>query len=176
MTFRPTRVDGCFVVEPQLHADARGFFARTFDRAAFLATGLDAELHLLAVTHNARRGTLRGMHFQRGAAAETKLVRVTRGAIYDVALDLRPASPTYLRWHAAELTAENRLQLYVPKGCAHGYLTLTDDAELAYGLSAPHAPEHAGGVRWDDPAFGIAWPAAPTVIAERDARYPDHPV
>ena len=153
-------------------ADERGFFARTWDREAFERAGLDTALHLCAVTQNRVRGTLRGMHYQQTSHAETKLVRVTRGAIYDVAVDLRTESPTYRRWHGELLSAGNYRQLYIPVGCAHGYLTLTDDSELSYMLSAAYAPHHAGGVRYDDPAFGIEWPEPIRLIAPRDANYP----
>ena len=172
MKILPTPIPGVHVIEPTLVADERGFFARIWDRDAFEKVGLDTSLHLCAVTQNRVRGTLRGMHYQLAPHAETKLVRVTRGAIYDVAIDLRRGSPTYRRWHGELLSAENHRQLYVPAGCAHGYLTLTDDSELSYMLSAAYAPQHAGGVRYDDPAFGIVWPEPVRMIAPRDANYP----
>ncbi|HEX8340602.1 MAG TPA: dTDP-4-dehydrorhamnose 3,5-epimerase family protein [Tepidisphaeraceae bacterium] len=172
MRIIPTAIPGVHVIEATPVADDRGYFARTWDRDALEEAGLDTALHLCAVTQNRRRGTLRGMHFQRPPHAETKFVRVTRGAIFDVALDLRPESPTFRQWHGETLTAENHRQLYVPAGCAHGYLTLSDDAELTYMLSAAYAPAHAGGVRYDDPAFAIEWPGPINVVAPRDAQYP----
>jgi dTDP-4-dehydrorhamnose 3,5-epimerase len=173
MLFRPTRVSGAFVVVPERHEDERGFFARTWDREAFASRGLRADLDQCSASFNASRGTLRGMHFQKAPHEEAKLVRCTAGAVFDVALDLRPASRTYMRWEGVELTAENRLALYVPPGCAHGFLTLTDGAEVFYQIAGRYAPEAASGVRYDDPAFGIEWPEAVRVINARDAQYGD---
>lgn len=174
MKIAPTKLPGVHVIDIVAHADERGFFARTYDVDALVKHGLDPQIHLSAVTHNKRKGTLRGMHFQAPPFAETKYVRVTRGAIYDVAVDLRRDSPTYLQWHGEVLSAENHRQLYISKGCAHGYLTLEDDTELTYFLSAPYSPEHARGVRYNDPAFAIEWPGAVEVIAPRDANYADY--
>lgn len=173
MRFEPTDVPGCVRLLPERHADARGHFARTWDPGAFAAHGLTPAVAQCSVSFNPRRGTLRGMHWQDAPHAEAKLVRCTRGAIYDVCLDLRPASPTFGRWTAATLTADSGEALYLPEGCAHGFLTLADDTEVFYMISAPYAPGAAGGVRYDDPAFGIAWPEAVRVISERDAAYPD---
>jgi dTDP-4-dehydrorhamnose 3,5-epimerase len=173
MKFVGTPLPGVWVIEPERVADERGFFARTWDPVAFEAHGLDPAIAACSISYNRRRGTLRGMHFQHPPHAEAKLVRCTRGAIYDVALDLRPGSPTFKGWHAEELTAENRRMLYLPAGCAHGFLTLEDDSEVHYQISAPYAAEAAAGVRWDDPAFGIRWPFAPLVLAARDAGYAD---
>ena len=172
MRFEPTDIPGCVIVRQERHADARGHFARTWDGDAFAAHGLAATVVQCSVSFNAARGTLRGMHLQAAPHAEAKLVRCTRGALYDVCLDLRPASPTHGRWTAATLTAENGDALYVPEGCAHGFLTLADDTEAFYTMSAPYVPEAARGVRHDDPAFGIAWPEPVRVIHERDAAYP----
>lgn len=172
MHVQPTPIPGLLVLKPDRKSDDRGYFVRTWDRAQFAQLGLDTEVSIVATTYNARAFTLRGMHFQSEPFAETKLVRVTRGRIYDVAIDLRPASPTYLNWHGEELSADNGHQFYIPKGFAHGYLTLEDHSELSYVLSAPYSPEHAGGCRWDDPAFAIEWPAKPAVIHPRDAGYP----
>lgn len=168
----PTPIPGLLVLAPDRKSDDRGYFVRTWDREQFAKLGLDTDVALVATTYNGRAFTLRGMHFQREPFAETKLVRVTRGKIFDVAIDLRAGSPTYKQWHGVELSAENGHQFYIPKGFAHGYLTLEDHCELSYVLSAPYSAESASGVRWDDPAFGIVWPAAPRVIHPRDAGYP----
>lgn len=169
-----TGVAGAFVVEPAPHHDKRGLFARTFSAETFGELGLDCAVAECSVAFNPAAFTLRGLHFQRPPHEEAKLVRCTRGAAFDVVLDLRAESPTYLRWHGVELTWENRLALYVPPGCAHGYLTLEPETELAYQVSAVHVPAAAAGVRWDDAHFGIEWPAAPRVIASRDAACPDY--
>jgi dTDP-4-dehydrorhamnose 3,5-epimerase len=173
MRFTETKVAGVFLIEPEPIADERGFFARTWCREEFADHGLTAELAQANISFNHRKGTLRGLHYQAAPHAEAKLVRVTRGAIWDLALDLRRDSPTYLAWFGAELSDANRHMLYVPEGCAHGFLTLTDDAEVAYQMSAPYAPKAARGVRFDDPAFGIEWPGEVVVINERDRSYPD---
>jgi dTDP-4-dehydrorhamnose 3,5-epimerase len=173
MKLRETAVHGAYVVEPERAEDERGFFARVFSAEVFAERGLEAGVAECSVSYNAARGTLRGLHYQRAPHDEAKLVRCTRGAVYDVAVDLRTASPTRLRWAAVELSAENGLGFYVPPGCAHGYLTLTDDAELYYQISARHTPEAAAGLRWDDPAVGVEWPGPPQVISPRDAAYPD---
>jgi dTDP-4-dehydrorhamnose 3,5-epimerase len=169
----PTEVAGVFVVEPELLHDERGFFARTWDGLEFEQAGLDARIAQCSVSFNHREGTLRGMHYQVAPFEEAKLVRCEAGAIYDVALDLRPASETYRRWTGVELTAENRRALYIPPGCAHGFLTQTDDVQVHYQITAPYSPEAARGVRWNDPAFAIEWPGAVRVINERDRSYPD---
>jgi dTDP-4-dehydrorhamnose 3,5-epimerase len=173
MRFTETKVAGAYLIEPEPIADERGFFARTFCREEFAANGLNPDLVQANVSWNHRKGTLRGMHYQDAPHQEAKLVRCTRGAIFDVALDLRPDSPTYLAWFGAELSDGNRHLLYVPEGCAHGFLTLTDATEVAYQMSAPYAAAAARGVRWDDPAFGIRWPGEVVVINERDRSYPD---
>jgi len=173
MRFCQTKVDGAFLIEPEPIADERGFFARTWCREEFADHGLTAELAQANISFNHRKGTLRGLHYQAAPHAEAKLVRVTRGAIWDLALDLRRDSPSYLAWFGAELSDANRHMVYVPEGCAHGFLTLTDDAEVAYQMSAPYAPEAARGVRFDDHAFGIEWPGEVVVINERDRTYPD---
>jgi dTDP-4-dehydrorhamnose 3,5-epimerase len=173
MRFEEAKVAGAFLIEPELTADERGFFARTWCRDEFAAHGLNPELAQANVSFNHRKGTLRGMHHQAAPHQEAKLVRCTRGAIWDVVLDLRPYSPTYRTWTGAELSDANRAMLYVPEGCAHGFLTLTDAAEVAYQMSVPYAPEAAQGVRYDDPAFGIEWPGEVVVINQRDASYAD---
>jgi dTDP-4-dehydrorhamnose 3,5-epimerase len=173
MRFCETKVAGAWLIEPEPVADERGFFARVFCREEFAEHGLNPDLAQGNVSYNHARGTLRGMHYQAAPHQEAKLVRCTRGAIWDVALDLRPGSPTYLAWAGYELSDANRSMLYVPEGCAHGFLTLTDGAEVTYQMSAPYAPAAARGVRWDDPAFGIDWPGEVVVINQRDASYPD---
>jgi dTDP-4-dehydrorhamnose 3,5-epimerase len=164
-----TPLAGVWELAPEPREDERGFFARTWEAAA-LGAPLMAEASL---SYNRRRGTLRGLHFQRAPHAEAKVVECTRGAIYDVVLDLRPASPTFKAWHAVELSAANRRGVYIPAGLAHGFLTLEDDTEVRYMISEPYAPAAAAGVRWNDPAFGIRWPFEPVVLAARDASYED---
>ena len=173
MRFTEAPLAGAFVIEAERHEDERGFFARTFCEREFAERGLNGHVAQGNLSYNARRGTLRGMHYQRAPQAEAKLVRCARGAIHDVILDLRPASPTYLRHFAIRLDEENRTLLYVPEGVAHGFLTLEDRTEVAYQMSVAYSPDHGAGVRWDDPAFGIAWPEPVRVIAERDRTYPD---
>jgi len=173
MIFHETRIAGAFEIEPELKHDERGFFARTWCSEEFEAHGLNPHLEQCSVSFSTRKGTLRGMHYQTAPFQETKLVRCTQGAIYDVVLDLRPESPTFRGWAAAELTAEKRNMLYIPQGCAHGFLTLRDESEVFYQMSEVHRPEAARGVRWNDSAFTIHWPAEVSVIAERDRTYPD---
>lgn len=172
MIFRETRLAGVWVVEPERLDDERGFFARTWCRREFESRGLSPALAQCSLSFTRRRGTVRGMHFQAAPHAEAKLVRCTRGAIHDVALDVRRGSPTFGQWVAAELTADNRHMLYVPEGVAHGFQTLSDDAEVFYQISTPHAPEAERGVRWDDAAVGIAWPVADVTVSPRDAGLP----
>lgn len=174
MKFTRTPLPGVFLIEPEPMEDERGFFARTFCAQEFARHGLNPHLSQCSVSYNCRAGTLRGMHWQAEPHAEAKLIRCTQGAIYDVALDLRPYSPTFKRWFAAELSAVNRHMLYIPEGCAHGFQTLTDDCEVCYQISAPYVPEAAQGVRWDDAAFGIEWPlTTQRVISARDSGYMD---
>lgn len=174
MRFDPTPVEGAWVIVPEPHGDDRGLFARTWCARTFRDQGLVTDLSQCSVSFNRRAGTLRGMHYQAAPHEEVKLVRCVRGAIWDVVLDLRPESATYLRYAAEVLTQENRLAMYVPAGCAHGFLTLEDGAEVFYQISTEyHAPAQRG-VRWDDPAFAIPWPAPPVVMAERDRGYPDY--
>jgi len=174
--FSPTPLDGAFVVTLERLTDARGSFARTFDAAVFAGHGLEPGVAQCNTSVNRRAGTLRGMHFQRAPHAEAKLVRVTRGAVFDVIIDLRPESRTFSQWFGIELNADNGRSLYVPAGLAHGFQTLVDDSEVLYLMSHHFVPEAAGGVRWDDPAFRIQWPDAPPagrVISDRDAGYAD---
>lgn len=174
ITFKETALRGAFVVEPERFNDERGFLARSFSESEFAARGLGARMVESNISFNAKRPTLRGMHYQRPPHAQAKLVRCTAGAVYDVVIDLRPDSETYARWVGVELSAENRLALYVPEGFAHGYQTLADATEVYYQMSARYAPQSAAGVRWDDPFFGIEWPYTRGVIVnERDRTYPD---
>lgn len=172
MRFVPASLEGAFIVEPELLEDERGCFARSFCRDEFLAHGLDPAVIQCNISFNRRRGTLRGLHYQIKPHEEAKLVRCTRGAVWDVIVDLRDESPTLYRWFAAELTAENRRALYVPRGFAHGFQTLVDDSELFYQMSESYHPESARGVRWDDPAIGITWPLKDPVLSLRDRSYP----
>jgi dTDP-4-dehydrorhamnose 3,5-epimerase len=171
--FTPTSLAGAFVIEPEPLEDARGWFGRTWCRWEFESRGLDTRVAQCSVSSNKRKGTLRGMHFQVSPFEETKLVRCTRGSVYDVIIDLRPGSPTRLRHFAVILTAENHRSLFVPAGFAHGFQTLVDDTEVLYQTSEFYSPEHARGVRWNDPAFGIPWPEDERTISERDRAYPD---
>lgn len=171
--FRSCQIEGAFVVVPERQKDTRGYFARTFCRAELASRGLVTSVEQCSVSWNQRAGTLRGMHYQVAPRAETKLVRCTRGAIYDVLLDLRPTSSSFRLWHASELSADNGLSLYVPEGVAHGFQTLVDDTEVHYQISAAYDPACARGVRWDDPAFAIEWPKCATrTISERDQKFP----
>lgn len=172
MTFREAPLPGAWVLEPERIADERGFFARTYCRRDFEARGLDPAIAQCSVSFNHRRGTLRGLHFQVEPHAEVKLVRVTRGAVWDVIVDLRPGSPTFKRCFAVVLSAEAGNQLYIPKGMAHGFQTLEDATEVTYQISAFYAPEAARGYRWDDPAFAIPWPEPVAVISEKDRNLP----
>ena len=172
MIFTELPLPGAFAVDLEELRDERGFFARSYCPAEFAAQGLGPELRQCSVSYNARRGTLRGLHYQDAPHEEHKLVRCTAGAIYDVIVDIRQSSPTYRRWYGAELTMANRRSLFIPPGFAHGFVSLTDGAEVYYMISAAHAPAFSRGLRWNDPAFGIEWPLAPTVISARDAAYP----
>ena len=173
MLFHETALAGTFAIEPECARDARGFFARIVSIQALEERGLVGRFGECSVSFNHRKGTLRGLHYQEAPFAETKLVRCTRGAIFDVAVDLRRDSPTFRRWIAEELSEENRRTLYIPAGCAHGFQTLSDDAEVLYMIDAPYSPAHGRGVRWNDPAFGIAWPDADRIMNDRDRTYPD---
>lgn len=171
MLFKETELKGVFVVEPEIIEDERGFFACSWSPAEFEKHGLNPRLLQCNISFNKRNGTLRGMHFQVKPHEEAKLVRCTRGAIYDVAVDLREESPTRYRWVAAELTADNHRMLYIPEGFAHGYQTLADDTEIFYQMSEYYHPESARGLRWDDSRLGIEWPLPVTVMSERDAKF-----
>jgi dTDP-4-dehydrorhamnose 3,5-epimerase len=173
MPFTATPLQDAFIIDIEPIEDERGFFARTWAPEEFHRHGLDPTLVQCNVSWNRRKGTLRGMHFQTEPFSEIKIVRCTRGALLDVIVDLRKQSTTYCQWTSVELTADNHRALYIPKGFAHGFITLTDDVEAYYHVSAPFSPPHASGVRWDDPAFGISWPFAPTVMSGKDRNWPD---
>ena len=176
MRFVPTELPGVYVVEVEPKGDDRGLFARTYCRDEFAARGLCTDWAQCNVSFNTRAGTLRGMHWQAAPHEEVKLVRCTSGAAFDVVADLRPGSPTYGKWVAVEITATNRRAVYIPGGFAHGFQTLAAGTELFYQMSAFYVPEAARGVRWDDPALGIAWPPCESrVIAPRDLSFPDLP-
>lgn len=173
MRILPTPLSGVRLVEVEAFADDRGLFARTFDKAAFAAAGMATDWPQCNSSWNRRRGTLRGMHLQADPHGEPKLVRCTQGRVFDVAVDLRADQPTYCRWFGVELSAERRNALYLPAGLAHGFLTLEDNSEVFYQMGAVYVASHAGGVRWDDPAFAIEWPFPPLVMSDRDAGWPD---
>jgi dTDP-4-dehydrorhamnose 3,5-epimerase len=175
MNITETKIRGVFVIEPRRFEDERGFFAPSFNAREFAAHGMATQFVENNISFSRRRGTLRGMHYQAAPHGQAKLVRCTRGAVYDVAVDLRPGSKTYGQWVAAELTAENRRMLYLPGDCGHGFQTLEDDTEVFYMVSAHYSPEAGRGFRWDDPAFRIEWPeTAERVVIERDRQYPDY--
>jgi dTDP-4-dehydrorhamnose 3,5-epimerase len=173
MIFRETKLKGAFVIEEERYEDERGYFARTWSAQEFEAHGIFSQIAECNISFNKKKGTLRGMHFQQPPFAQAKLVRCTRGAVYDVAIDLRRESETFKQWIAVSLAANSGLMFYIPKGFAHGFQTLEDESEVFYQMSDVYNPESAGGVRWNDPAFGIEWPAAERIIIARDREYPD---
>lgn len=171
--FAETKLKGAFIVELERMEDERGFFARAFCQQEFEAHGLNPRVAQCSISFNRKKGTLRGMHYQVAPHQEAKVVRCTRGALYDVIIDLRPDSPTFKQWVAVELTPENHLMLYIPEGFAHGFQTLQDDTEVFYQISDFYYPDCARGLRWDDRVFGIDWPMPPEVMSRRDSAYPD---
>ncbi len=173
MKFTETELAGAWFVDVEPHSDERGFFARTWCRREFEEHGIDSDFVQASVSYNRVAGTLRGMHFQRAPHDETKLVRCVSGAIYDVIVDLRQESETFGRWVGVELSAANRRALLVPKGFAHGFVTLADNSEILYQISEFYTPGHAGGLRYDDPALGIEWPVPIRVINDKDRSWPD---
>ncbi len=173
MQFKETELLGAFVIEVEPHPDERGFFARTFCERELAEHGLPMRFPQCNLSRNTKRGTLRGMHYEAPPSAESKLVRCVAGAICDVIIDLRPKSPTFLRWISVTLTADNARALFVPAGFAHGFLTLADDTDVFYHMGDFFRPGSARGFRWNDPSISVAWPAEPSVISERDATYPD---
>jgi dTDP-4-dehydrorhamnose 3,5-epimerase len=172
MRFRALPIEGAFLIELERVEDRRGFFARVFCAGEFAGKGLQTDFLQRSFSYNRRRGTLRGLHYQAAPHAETKIVRCTRGAVFDVVVDLREASPTYLRWHAEELTADNGNGVYIPAGCAHGFQTLVDDTDITYEITPAYVPEAARGVRYDDPDLAISWPLADAIVSDRDLQLP----
>ncbi len=173
MIFTETDIGGVYLVELEPRRDERGFFARAFCAHEFGAHGLETRWVQANIGHSTRTGTIRGLHYQEPPHAEAKLVRCTAGAVFDVAVDVRPSSPTYLQWYGIELTAVNGLMLYLPEGVAHGYQSLTDEVETYYLVSAPYAPSCERGLRWNDPALAIAWPLPEDpIVSEKDASWP----
>ncbi len=173
MIFAATLLSGVVKIEMEPTEDERGFFARTFCAEDFTAQGLPGSFAQSSLSRNARAGTLRGMHFQSGSRAEAKLVRCTRGRVFDVVVDLRPASKTYRHWIGEILSADNGVALFIPPGFAHGFQTLEDVSDVSYAITPAYQPGFDEGVRWNDPAFGIVWPREPTAISQRDSAYPD---
>jgi len=173
MKFHPTPLKGAYTIEPERRGDERGFFARVFCQNEFVQTGLTPQFVQVNNSLSAKKGTLRGLHYQLAPKAEVKVVRCVRGALWDAIVDLRPDSPTFTQWFGAELTAENRLMMYVPKGFAHAILTLTDDTEAFYMVDEFYGPEQERGLRWDDARFKIDWPIEPVEISPKDAKWPD---
>jgi dTDP-4-dehydrorhamnose 3,5-epimerase len=173
MIFSETKLKGAFLIEPERKEDHRGFFARTWCQKKFEEHGLNSKLAQCSISFNKKKGTLRGMHFQVAPFEETKLVRCTKGGIFDVIIDLRSNSETFKKHFSVILNEENRLMLYIPEGFAHGFQTLADNTEIFYQMSQFFSPEHSGGVRWNDPVFGIQWPADERIILDRDSNYPD---
>jgi len=174
MKFISIPLEGAYLIELEPVFDERGFFARTWCREEFLAHGLNPNFTQCSISFNKRRGTLRGLHYQDEPYQEAKLVRCSSGAICDVIVDLRPASPSYAKWFAVELTAANRKMIYAPEGFAHGFQTLADDAEVLYHITESYQPQYARGVRWDDPLFRVEWPNRDPIISPRDKSFPDY--
>jgi dTDP-4-dehydrorhamnose 3,5-epimerase len=172
MIFTETFISGAWVIDPSLRQDDRGRFFRAWCKREFDEHGISFSAVQANMGLSVRKGTTRGMHFQVAPAPEAKLVRCTKGAIFDVVLDLRPASPTYLKWHGVELTADNARMLFVPEHCAHGYQTLEDNTEMHYMTSGYYTPEAVRGARFDDPAFALEWPLTATVVSEQDRNWP----
>lgn len=173
MIFRATALDGAFVIDLEPRVDLRGWFARTFSEDELAERGLETRFVQSSLSHNAKRATIRGLHYQAAPHEETKIVTCTRGAIYDVIVDLRPESPTFRRWVAHVLTESSHRSVYVPKGFAHGFQSLIDDTLVAYQISASYRPELQRGLRYDDPVLGIAWPLGDPIVSERDQKLPD---
>lgn len=174
MRFTPVFLSGAMLVEPERRQDARGWFARVYCEKEFAERGLPTRMVQTNLSLTRKAGTLRGMHFQKAPDAEDKLVRCARGAIWDAIVDLRPQSPTYCQWFGAELSEDNGRMLLVPKGFAHGFVSLTDDAAVTYQVSAFYAPESEGGARWDDSAFNIDWPVPVLDMSDKDRNWPDY--
>lgn len=167
-----TKLKGVVILEPRVFGDARGWFMETWSKAKFDAAGMPLEFVQDNQSYSAHKGTLRGLHYQLEPMAQAKLVRCTRGELLDVAVDVRPKSPQFAKWTGAILSAENKRQLFIPRGFAHGFITLTDDVEIQYKADNFYAPQCEGNIRWDDPQIGIEWPFAPTILADKDANAP----
>ncbi|MCX8963493.1 dTDP-4-dehydrorhamnose 3,5-epimerase [Erwinia psidii] len=176
MKITETPIAGAWYIEATPFIDSRGAFTRTFCQKTFSAFGLETTFVQCNLSSNKSRATLRGLHMQTGEHSEVKLVRAVAGRIYDVAVDLRPTSPTYLQWYGVELCADKQNAFYIPRGCAHGFITLEDNSDLFYQVSDEYAPGHEQGYRWDDAAFGIQWPLHPAIISDKDCAYPDYAV
>lgn len=172
MIFRPLDIEGAYAIEPARREDARGWFARTYCAEDFAARGLAVTFPQCSASYNARRGTLRGLHFQATPHPEAKLIRCVRGAVFDVAVDIRPGSGTFGKWTSVEMSETSGTMIYIPVGCAHGFQTLRDDTELFYQISVPYRAELAGGIRWDDPDLAIGWPIDRPVMSDRDRTLP----
>lgn len=172
MKFTQTELPGVYVVEPQVFGDHRGFFMESWSKRAFEEAGLFYDFVQDNHSSSMAKGTLRGIHFQRGDKAQAKLVRCIKGSVLDVAVDLRPSSAAYKKWVAVELSAENKRQLLIPRGFGHGFLTLTDDVEFLYKADNFYAPEADGGIRWDDPDLGVDWGVKAPILSEKDSRSP----
>ncbi len=173
MIFSETELKGAFLIEPERKEDYRGFFARTWCQQEFESHGLNSHLVQCSLSFNKKKGTLRGMHYQTRPYEEAKLVRCTKGELFDVIIDLRPNSSTFKSYFSVVLNDENRMMLYIPEGFAHGFQTLADNTEIFYQMSQFYSPDHSAGIRWNDPAFGIKWPNDTRIILERDMNYPD---
>lgn len=172
MKFYPTKLDGVIEIEPAVHADHRGFFMETYSRKAWAAHGLDIEFVQDNHSLSALPGTIRGLHYQREPKSQAKLVRVVAGAVFDVAVDIRPGSPTFGQWHGVLLSAANKRQLFIPRGFAHGFCTLEPNTEVVYKVDRYYAKEHDAGIRWNDPDIAIRWPAGDPVLSDKDRRHP----
>jgi len=173
MIFNETSLHGAYTIELEKRGDERGFFARVFCEEEFAKAGLTNRFVQINNSLSTKLGILRGMHYQLPPAAEVKIVRCIKGALYDVIVDLRPDSPTFRQWYGAELSAENRRMMYVPQGYAHGFVTMSHDAEAFYLVSAPYSPQHERGLKFNDPALGIDWPVEPTDVSEKDRKWPN---
>ncbi|HEV7891460.1 MAG TPA: dTDP-4-dehydrorhamnose 3,5-epimerase [Pyrinomonadaceae bacterium] len=175
MNFTETKIRGVYVIDPTRFEDERGFFAPAFSSSEFHARGIAAQFVEANISYSLKAGTLRGLHYQAAQHGQAKLVRCTRGRVYDVAVDIRPGSPTHRQWVGVELTAENRRMIYIPGDCAHGFQTLGDDSEVFYMVSSPYEPGSSRGFRWNDPAFRIEWPEVDRrILVDRDRDYPDY--
>ncbi len=172
MTFEKTTIEGCYIIRRNIPGDDRGYFSRLADTEEFKANGLNADFVQISASKNYKQGTLRGMHMQIGDSAEEKYISCVDGEVFDVCLDLRKDSPTYLKYCSVIMSEENGDSIYIPKGCAHGFISLKDNSQLIYFMTAAHDPKAERGYRWDDMAFGIDWPINPEVISEKDASWP----